>query len=117
MKALWNVIRNEWMKFVRRRRLAVVIALALCLVGLYGLGEYHVKQNASRYNPVVAQQQALAELQADSGKSVLREPPSPERTKHLASLDIAIAGVQNQLADAKVAQASAQDWRWRWRRR
>ncbi|MDI9259800.1 ABC transporter permease [Alicyclobacillus sendaiensis] len=45
---LWRVVQNEWMKLVRRRRLAVVVVLALCLVGMFALGEHHEKQIYSR---------------------------------------------------------------------
>lgn len=44
---LWRVVQNEWMKLVRRRRLTVVVALALCLVGMFALGERHVKHTYS----------------------------------------------------------------------
>lgn len=107
---LWNVLRNEWMKLVRRRRLTVVAVLALCLVGLFAFGEYQARQNARNYNPIVAQQNALAELKKQRS-AIASEPPSQARDQQLQSIDAAIASVQQQLQEAK-QQAQAQvDWR------
>ena len=79
---LWRVVQNEWMKLVRRRRLAVVVALALCLVGMFALGEHHEKQIYSRVPTQAAasadwQANAKAELAAAEAQLNLLERQSP----------------------------------------
>ncbi|WP_206830205.1 ABC transporter permease subunit [Alicyclobacillus fructus] len=62
---LWNVVQNEWMKLVRRRRLTIVVALALCLVGMFALGEHHEKQIVARVATQAQSADWRASTQAD----------------------------------------------------
>ncbi|AEJ42568.1 ABC transporter permease [Alicyclobacillus acidocaldarius] len=90
---LWRVVQNEWMKLVRRRRLAVVVALALCLVGMLALGEHHEKQIYSRVptQAVSADWKAnaktdLAAAQAQLSLLERQSPTSAGAAQALASL-------------------------------
>jgi ABC-2 type transport system permease protein len=110
MGALWNVVRNEWMKLVRRRRMTVVAVLGLCMIALFALGEYHKLRTARNYNPVQMQQAALAEMEKERA-SVAQLPPSAQRDEQLKNLDETIAKVKADLENAKVEAGSTADWR------
>ncbi|GGJ11733.1 hypothetical protein GCM10010885_21320 [Alicyclobacillus cellulosilyticus] len=110
MGTLWNVVRNEWMKLVRRRRLTVVAILGLCVVALFAFGEYHRLREAQNFNPVQIQQTAIAQMESERTQ-LAQSPPTAQRDAQLRDLDQAIAKAKADLAQTKARTASPETWR------
>ena len=101
MKDLRNVIANEWMKMIRKKRLWITMLLGMIVV----VGLVALNYMGNNYNQLEASKQQLEYLQSELKQQQAMEKP-----------DIAIKDIQQEIKDVKqqiteLEQLDSGNWR------